>query len=472
MNIRNFRLSNFASSIAFATSVLISGSAVFAQDNDPCSCDVALKKDIVRVIKSKNQSEAFLKSIDESTYKAFKQELHLLESIPVPEIGQIIKNSLDYSSFDEDRRRYLENVSYSSNESESLDILKITTAPVAYEAWSKCKEVCARTHSKSDIWKIYEDKNYVDVKVFYYADPGVGQAPIKGTVRNGKVIEIDSETVTVPEGNLFLNDAIIMGNGSRVIRIERINPKLPVLISATISPPQKNPTTLSESAIWAQTWNVTVTQTFSSSTPPVKSAANPIYFDSPDSVDIRHLNRVIIKASAGRTIHSVAKPIFEKVLTDDYAKNFKLANSKVKKGSWGTISKLYAQKYIKSYKKESSKRTKLESLVIAPPNTATMLFSTWWLPTRWRVDFIEKQKNTVNESTTTTYQMAVGQNFSLKVMKDATATFDFVSENESEPALQPGITSNKVQFVRKTGQNGYDLYVYRINDPSTPTANQ
>ncbi len=94
--------------------------------------------------------------------------------------------SNDYTKFNEARNKYLENLHYSRNQQQALDILQITTSDRAYAAYESCLRSIS-TGPALLVWAARETMNEIELRVKYMNGANVKGIELFGTVAGGSV---------------------------------------------------------------------------------------------------------------------------------------------------------------------------------------------------------------------------------------------------------------------------------------------
>jgi hypothetical protein len=153
-----------------------------AQPSTVRDCTPVLAKDYYSYAMRNNLQEDFLRSIDNESYKQAKEDITASGSA----YGGAFTGDSEYHKFDEDRKKYLENLHYSRSQQQALDILQITTSDRAYTAYEACLRTIA-TGPALLVWASRETMNEIELRVKYVNAPNVKSIELSGTVEGGRV---------------------------------------------------------------------------------------------------------------------------------------------------------------------------------------------------------------------------------------------------------------------------------------------
>jgi hypothetical protein len=181
----------------------------------PDACAVALKKDIIQVVKSANQQYAYLNVIDQQTFDELKRDAGASASIPLT--AGLLGVSANYSEFEQKRAAFFQQVGYNESSAQSESDLRVVTSDAAYRAFTSCMEILAHSQYGFTAYKTAETKDAVVVEYVYHPTPGTTMPlALTGAVINGHV---DG----VPPGIVFPNGYSVIANGSGTVQIHRDN---------------------------------------------------------------------------------------------------------------------------------------------------------------------------------------------------------------------------------------------------------
>jgi hypothetical protein len=171
----------------------ISATVLFGQPSSVKDCEGVLRaKDYYSYAQKNNLEIDFLRSIDSETWQQMKtsNDVNLLGVFS----GGLFSLSDDYNTFNEKRIHYLESVHYNRTESQAVNILEITSAPRAYDAYSNCLQHIVQPGLIA--WAAKEDPNHIELHVKYVNPAGVAHMVLEGLVSGGSV-------AGAPKGHLW-----------------------------------------------------------------------------------------------------------------------------------------------------------------------------------------------------------------------------------------------------------------------------
>jgi hypothetical protein len=161
--------------------LLLSCSGVKAQSTAK-DCLPVLAKDYYSYAMKNDLQEDFLRTIDSESFKQVKED--------ITSKGQAYAGAFsgenDYSKFDESRNKYLENLHYSRNIQQAVNILQITTSERAYTAYETCLRSVASGPALL-VWASKETMNDIELHVKYMNGAGSKGIELYGTVDGGSV---------------------------------------------------------------------------------------------------------------------------------------------------------------------------------------------------------------------------------------------------------------------------------------------
>lgn len=194
-----------------AAASLLSLTPTSAQPASVKDClSVLHEKDYLSIAKQSNLHVDYLRSINAESYEQMKKDnkFDFQALTPYGAFGA----SDTYSQFNEKRQKYLETQRYTRDESQALNILKITTAPRSYTAY----EACLRTVAEQGLvaWVSQEDNKTIELHVKFANPPGITGATMTGIVLGGAV-------AGAPKGRLWEGAQAWGVNEEKVFVVDR-----------------------------------------------------------------------------------------------------------------------------------------------------------------------------------------------------------------------------------------------------------
>jgi hypothetical protein len=147
-------------------------------------CLPVLTKDYYKYAMKYNLGIDYLKSIDKEDWEEWQRSND--SSWTGSYAGANISLTDNYQEFDKKRSTYLETVHYNRTEQEALDIMQLTTAPRAYEAYEKCI-TSVDYGSPLRVWAASEDMDKIQLRVRYVNPPSRSRITMIGIVDGGSV---------------------------------------------------------------------------------------------------------------------------------------------------------------------------------------------------------------------------------------------------------------------------------------------
>ena len=412
-----------------------------AQDNDPCGCNIALRKDISHIVHSVTQQEAFLKTVDKESFDEAKSSGGFGISIPI--FDEIVKVSANWDDFQQRRDKYFQEVKYNKTYSEAWDILTSVTAPIAYTAWMECKKNCATDHVGLTGWKEFENEEVIVCTFFFRNPPNINKVKFKGTVINGKV---DG----APTGQLVSAGTQIGANESKSFVVKRLDPAKKVTIVATAEGYPAD-TVLST---WSKPWPEYTVTIFRPEVQIKDIGRISRYYLSPDrSNKSPYQNTWVFEAAVGRKLKSPTPP--KLVGPPDEIAAF------CEKDVW-PFGKNFCKKW-----KNVDLFAKLKSQTLnSKGTTLTTVFDTWSRPSKWEITAVEYEEISQAKMESFTRSLTFGKSFKVTVPRDATNALLEVSADNAVSLVKVGDDSpdGKIRLLNKVdlGPGGF-AYEYIAN---------
>jgi hypothetical protein len=176
--------------------LMFAGLAAAWAEDDPCSCNAALAKDLIKTVSTKSRVQAFLRIVDEKTFLDLKQPGSPGLSLPL--LGNLLKSAASYADFSSQRDGMLNRLHRPLTEQSAWRELRTVRQPVAYDEWTRCKLSCQSWYG-FDAWKSAENDAAVSVTVCFHPPPGEA-TPVKliGTIANGRVSGLRRSALFAP----------------------------------------------------------------------------------------------------------------------------------------------------------------------------------------------------------------------------------------------------------------------------------
>jgi hypothetical protein len=181
----------------------------------PDGCDAVLIRNTDVVSLNESQKMEILTMISEKSYSEVQRQAGLDFSIP----GVPVSFSGDYSSFDQQRKSYLNHHRFSTERNVALDTVRTFVRPDQVSAWLQCKEWQARNNFGFRCWHIrqdIEDAAGLVTVAFSWNPPPDGQ---QHGVVDSQLVNGTSLEPNVPNGQAFpVNFHFIRGIIYKVFR--------------------------------------------------------------------------------------------------------------------------------------------------------------------------------------------------------------------------------------------------------------
>jgi hypothetical protein len=164
--------------ILFCYCVLLTAtsSAIYASDflGSPKDCAPALKQDLLAIVKTSDQRDAWLSSIDEDTFNKITHDVQTGATFPIE--GIPVTGHGNYNDFNEQRTKTLHFDSHTSSDFQSYKELRLITNDIAYASYDKCIQVYAKQHIGFTAYPVKETRDFVFID-YHYEPPHEDNPP-------------------------------------------------------------------------------------------------------------------------------------------------------------------------------------------------------------------------------------------------------------------------------------------------------
>ena len=174
---RNTRSSALYRQAVVAIAVVILGHAAQAAEE----CAKALVPDISIIKNDIASRAAFLSTIDQESYETLKSNAGLSGEFSVLDIPFGVKT--DYNTFSDGRRKYFEQVQYSTSYKNASSYLLRTLPPEAFKAYTNCLQLQAQQNEGPHIVPLAVTDAAVTVKLIWRSPSGVAKGRIAFDLR-------------------------------------------------------------------------------------------------------------------------------------------------------------------------------------------------------------------------------------------------------------------------------------------------
>lgn len=443
---RLFFMYNNLSKLAFLSLAMVSGTTALAgfwspalsqSDPDPCGCNVALRKDVYRAARTQTQQEAYLHSIDEKTWSAWKSKGAFGVSIPIVDVP--VNLSGTFEDFDKRRTEYFEKHASASSATDAWEVITTATRDIAYDAWSQCKADCTRSHSPGFTgWKKQENRDSVKFILFFAGPANSPPVAISGTVENGTV---DG----VPSGKAIKDGEKIESNGYYTVTVKRGDRDKEILLEAKAD--GYEPVHLNSR--WSDIGNVKVTET--TKLVVKKDKGSHVQSFSSKGTNVPYINTWTLIAPANRQFRDVDAPSFVDISksTIKLYKKLPLSNSK---------------KLIESARKKAkSSGVLLGKTISADQQQAVISFQTNGVASNWKVTAPTYQRIVTFPTKVTSKDFLLGKTITVEVSANAKAAILEFQLGGNKASVAAGQSLGAIQCINTVNAGlGGKSYTYVV----------
>lgn len=425
----------YAIALIFVT-IGITNSSFARQAPNDCNCSVALAKDIFKVKRSTISEYAYIQTITKDDFELHKSG----GSFEGGYLYDLITGSFDWSDFKLKRSSLLSDAALEWSYADALEEFRAVTSDTAYEAFNKCNVICSRGEIGFYAWKVHENKELIDIDMYFNAPPGTKQVDLTFELTNCKPRKRIPREIERNE-TLSLTFDRIDSAAEVIIAINARYPNPPRIISKWMPKP-------SEGMIELKVYK-----------PAMDTIPQTIYRESPDRHNKgKYTNKWTVPELHGYLIGDIDGPHY----VGPTAKIERMLKAlEAKGGHLATLAKAGRRAY-----KKVGEYKSLKGIAYARTRrNAVISFVTSSRAARWKINVVYEKETTIEDTgLNRTFPFRVGKSFTINLPTTRTGVMIVSLDGNTIPVEigKPTATDATIQMLEPVFGDYENHYPYIV----------